>query len=256
MKEPIKALIIDDDNYACENLKILLQANCPQLFVAGFALTIDEAVKQINLLNPQVIFLDMHLGKEEGFDLFSKIDLSKCKIIVVSAFDEFALKAFKFNTIDYLLKPIDIDLLKQAVDRVFTEIDAENTKNNLDTLVKGFANHNALRDFGSLSTITIPTVFGSAFIDYNEIIHCQADRNYTHLFLLNGKKFISSKSLNQIQKLLPDSVFFRIHHSHIINLNQMLEYHKGKQAYVLMKTEISLPISQNKKTDFLKRLGV
>ena len=249
----ITTLLVDDDFKACENLKILISDYCPNLEVIGEANSLEEAAQKIKKLNPTLIFLDMQLGNRLGFELFDIIDLTNHKVIVASAFEDFALKAFQFSTIDYLVKPINPNLLVAAANKVENELDQNDTFNKLNGLIASL--NTKTNAIPVNNKVGIPTVFGSVFIDHNSIIRCEADRNYTKLFMLHGKSIMSSKTMAEIQGLLPESIFVRVHHSHIINLNHMEEYHKGKQGYVLMSDKSTVQISQNKKADFIKRLS-
>ena len=251
---PIKAILVDDDTFACASLKTLIYEYCPDLTVVGEANTLQEAEDLFKAQEPEVIFLDMKMGNEHGFELLKRVNLSNCKIIVASAFEEFAIKAFQFSAIDYLLKPVDIDLLKHAVNKVVQELEANNMNNKLDAIMTSM--QETKTKIEDKNTIAIPTVFGSIFINCSEIIRCEADRNYTQIHLTNQKSFMSSKTLRDIQSLLPTTDFYRIHHSHLINLSYMSEFHKGKQAFVVMRDGAKVPISQNKKVGFTRRLNL
>ncbi len=250
----IKAILVDDDTFACASLKTLINEYCPDLTVVGEANTLQEAEDLFKAQEPGVIFLDMKMGNEHGFELLKRVNLSNCKIIVASAFEEFAIKAFQFSAIDYLLKPVDIDLLKHAVNKVVQELEANNMNNKLEAIMSSIKGAEVVPS--EKCTIAIPTVFGSNFINCSEITRCEADRNYTQIHLNNQKSFMSSKTLSDIQSLLPTTDFYRIHHSHLINLSYMSEFHKGKQAFVVMRDGAKVPISQNKKVGFTRRLNL
>ncbi len=248
----IKALLIDDDFKACKNLNALLSDYCENVEVVGEAYTLNEAVEKIKALKPELLFLDMHLENEVGFDLFNKIDLKDVKVIVVSAFEDFALKAFEFSAIDYILKPVNPARLISAVNKIFNELEKSDSINTINTLIKSFEKNSAEKS--TVNNIGIPTIFGSTFIDYNKIIRCEANRNYTRIYLLDDNPIMSSKNLSEIESLLPSAIFSRVHHSHVINLNQMVEYHKGKNGYLVMSDQSQVQISQNKKASFINRI--
>lgn len=248
----IRTLIVDDDFKAQDNLEILISEYCPKLEVVAKAKNLKDAVKKIKEYSPQLIFLDMELGNERGFDLFDLFDLSDIKVIVASAFEDFAIKAFQFSAIDYLLKPIKPELLQTAVQRVEYELEKKQSINKINAIiesVKAGAINEPVRN-----RIGIPTVFGSIFINFNEIIRCEADKNYTRIYLHQARSIMSSKNLSEIHQILPQSLFVRVHHSHVINMDHMLEYHKGKQSYIVMSDKSSVQVSQTKKADFVKRL--
>jgi two-component system LytT family response regulator len=248
----IRTILVDDDFKAIENLKFLIADYCPNINVVGEANNLSDAAEKVRKLKPQLVFLDMQLGNEKGFDLFDHIDLSNCKIVVASAFEDFALKAFQFSAIDYLLKPIQPDLLQAAAAKVEQELAQNDTVNRINSIIDSIALGSTTEP--TSQKVAIPTVFGSTFIDYTDIIRCEADKNYTRIYMLKGKPIMSSKNLSEIQLLLPGSIFLRVHHSHVINMNHMEEYHKGKQGYVVMSDTSTVQISQNKKADFIKRL--
>jgi two-component system LytT family response regulator len=254
MASELRTIIVDDDYKACQNMKLLIEKHCPDLKYVGEAYTVKDAAALVTKEKPELVFLDMRMGSERGFELFKLADLSNCKVIIASAYEEFAIDAFEFSAIDYLLKPINAKRLQGAVKKAKQEIeDHNNEKSGYHSLI-----HEIQEIKKSTSTphrVSIPTIFGSVFLDYTAIIRCEADRNYTRIFMTDNKTVMSSKNLSEIQSLLPESVFQRIHHSHIINLNFMVEYHKGKQGYVVMSDESEIPISQNKKSSFLDRLS-
>lgn len=251
---PIRTIIVDDDFKACQNMKFLIEGHCPELEYLGEAHSIKEAAKLIKKEIPQLIFLDMRMGSERGFELFDHVDLTNCKVIVASAYEEFAVDAFEFSAVDYLLKPINAGRLRDAVKKAKDEIENQgNEKSGYQSLI--YELQEIKKSTSIPNRISIPTIFGSVFLDYTSIIRCEADRNYTRIFMKDNKTVMSSKNLSDIQSILPESLFQRVHHSHIINLNFMVEYHKGKQGFVVMSDEAKIPISQNKKSSFLDRLS-
>ena len=245
------ALLIDDDYKACANLKFMLSEYCPKVEIVGEAHMLSEAVELIKSNKPNLLFLDMQMEGEFGFDLFNLTNLDECNVIIVSAFEDFALKAFQFSAIDYLLKPINPQKLTKAVAKVEYATSKNKTSNTLKSLIDKLSKTNENHSF---QKVGIPTVFGSKFIDMNHIIRCEADRNYTKIFLKDAHSIMSSKNLSEIQLLFPKDIFIRVHHSSLINLNSIKEYHKGKQAYLIMEDEAVVQISQNKKKEFLKHI--
>lgn len=247
----MKALLIDDDYKACANLKIMLAEYCPDVEVIGEAHHLKNAVPIIESSQPALLFLDMQMDGEHGFDLFSLTDLSTTQVIIVSAFEEFAIRAFKFSAIDYLLKPINPKDLVKAVAKSNEE--QAGGKNSLHSLIELLKNNQK----PSFNRIGIPTVFGSVFIDIKNVIRCEADRNYTKIFIRsNLHPIMSSKNLSSIAELFPDEQFVRVHHSHLVNINYIKEFHRGKQASLILDNGDEVQISQNKKTHLLERLNI
>ena len=247
----MRALLIDDDYKACANLKFLLAEHCPEVEVIGEANFLKDAVEIIESLHPALIFLDVQMSGEVGFDLLGLTDLSNTQIIIVSAYEEFALSAFKIAAIDYLLKPVNPADLVEAVSRARQQKMAG--KSDVEELISLIAN----KQKPAINKIGIPTVFGSTFIDENNIIRCEADRNYTRIVLKGNQKiFMSSKNLSQIESLLATSQFVRVHHSHLVNLNYVHEFHKGKQAFLILENGDNIPISQNKQASVINALNM
>lgn len=245
----LKAIIVDDELKARENLQILLQDFVQSVEVAALCQNISEAIEAVKLHSPEIVFLDIQLQRESGFDLLTKLKEINFEVIFTTAYTEYAIKAFKFSAIDYLLKPIDIEDLKKSVSRVEKRV-GNNMTSRLTELVQNLK-------FGSNENfkIALPTLEGLVFVKVNDIVYCEASSNYTQIFTLEGK-YLVSKTLKEYDDLLSDHNFFRIHNSYLININSIKKYVKGDGGYVVLNNNISLDVSKRKKEAFLNKIGV
>ncbi|MFK8061031.1 MAG: LytR/AlgR family response regulator transcription factor [Polaribacter sp.] len=243
----MKALIIEDEPQAISALKEELYLHCSDIEVIGVAMSVEEAIKKIEKLKPELIFLDIQLSDGYGFDIldyFEKIDF---KIIFTTAYSEYALQAIKTSALDYLLKPINSKELKNAVEKAENENQKELLK-RVDVFIK---NH---KREDSLKKIALQTSEGIFVYDIFNIIKCISDGNYTKIHLVNGKKILVSKTLKELEKILSIQNFERIHHSHIININHLISYNNKDGGYVVMSDKSTLTVSQRRKSDFIKKL--
>jgi two-component system LytT family response regulator len=211
--------------------------------------TVDEAVTAINNTKPDVVFLDIEMQQETGFDLLNKIGEIDFEVIFITAYSDYAIKAIKFSAIDYLLKPIDIEELKNAVLRVIQKREGR-TSGRLQILRD---NLTAPRE---KLKIGLPTTHGIIFTGVENILYCEASSNYTVLYTSDGKEYVASKTLKEYEDLLLEHNFFRIHHSYLVNLSAIKKYVKGDGGHVILANEVSLDVSKRKKTDFLHRYNM
>jgi two-component system LytT family response regulator len=210
---------------------------------------IAEAVEAVAVHSPQVVFLDIQLQRETGFDLLTKLKEINFEVIFTTAYTEYAIKAFKFSAIDYLLKPIDIDELIKAVAKVEKRV-TNNMTSRLTELVQ-----NLKRESPENFKIALPTLEGLVFVNVKDIIYCEASSNYTKIYT-SDEKYLVSKTLKEYDELLSDHNFFRIHNSYLININSIKKYVKGEGGYVVLNNNVSLDVSKRKKEAFLNRIGV
>jgi two-component system, LytTR family, response regulator len=245
----LKALIVDDEPKARENLEILLHDFVEGVEVVALCENISEAVEAVKLHSPDVVFLDIQLQRETGFDLLTKIKEVNFEVIFTTAYTEYAIKAFKFSAIDYLLKPIDIDELKKAAAKVEKRVN-NNMAGRLTQLVQNLK-HGSNENY----KIALPTLDGLVFVKISDILYCEASSNYTQIFT-NEEKYLVSKTLKEYDDLLSDHNFFRIHNSYLININSIKKYVKGEGGYVVLNNDTSLDVSKRKKEAFLNKIGI
>jgi two-component system, LytTR family, response regulator len=245
----LKALIVDDEPKARENLQILLHDFVEGVAVVSLCENIAEATEAVRLHTPDVVFLDIQLQRETGFDLLTKIKEINFEVIFTTAYTEYAIKAFKFSAIDYLLKPIDIEDLKKAVARVEKRV-SNNMTGRLSQLVQ-----NLKQGSNENYKIALPTLDGLVFVKISDILYCEASSNYTQIFTTE-EKYLVSKTLKEYDDLLSDHNFFRIHNSYLININSIKKYVKGEGGYVVLNNDTSLDVSKRKKEAFLNKIGI
>ena len=243
----ITAVIIDDDKNLRKGLKSILQKHVPEITVMAEADSVESGFNAINSFSPQVVFLDIHLTEGTGFDILEKLMKSNGKInshiIFITAHDQYAVKAFKFSALDYLLKPIDPEDLKMAINKIkFLLSEKNNSYNHLDLLLE-----NIRKKVDNFKRIALSTAEGIHLFEIQDIIRCESNDNYTNFFIKGHKPLLISKTLKDYEVLLSQHGFERIHQSHLINITYLKSYIKSDGGYVVMSDGTQLPISQRKK---------
>jgi two-component system LytT family response regulator len=250
---PLRAIIIDDEFNARENLKIIIQEHCPEINIIGLADSAKEARELINTKKPELVFLDISMPIEDGFSLLNSFKDRDFSVVFTTAYNEYALKAFKADAIDYLEKPISIDDLKKAVLKVL-KYHSNNTINN------SAVDYNNLSDSiqlgKQLDKISIPTKNGYVIIDNKDIVNLEASDNYTMIHLRDGSRHLSSKNIKIYEQNLDESIFFRSHKSHIINVEHHLkEFSRSEGNVAIMTNGKYVPISRRKMPYFMNRIN-
>ncbi|MFD0998255.1 LytR/AlgR family response regulator transcription factor [Ohtaekwangia kribbensis] len=245
----INAIIVDDELKSRESLKILLEEFCDNVAVKALCQDVAEAVQAIQQYKPDVVFLDIQLQRETGFDLLTQLGDFDFEVIFTTAYAEYAIKAFKFAAIDYLLKPIDIGELKRALTKVEKRMNASISL-RLQQLMQNLKNTSSEN-----YKLALPTTDGLVFVKMQDILYCEASSNYTEITVMDGKKYIVSRTLKEYEDMLGEHNFYRIHNSYLINLNAIKKYVRGEGGYVIMANDKSLDVSKRKKEGFLARIG-
>lgn len=245
-QKKIKAFIVEDELRSIASLKKLLEDFCPEVEVIAEATTVNQAVDKINSLKPQLVFLDIALPDGDGFEVLERIPDKTFQVIFITAYNKYALRAFEFSALHYLLKPISSDDLQNAVNRFWTNKEQTDLDKKLAVLNE---NLNA-----KSKKLILPTSDGLLIIKLNEIIRCEASRNYTCCYLTNNREQIVSKPLGMFEEILSDYYFFRIHNTHLVNLKYIIKYIKGKGGVVVMKDKTEIHVSKTRKSDFLEEL--
>jgi len=245
----IRAVHIEDEPRNIELLASLIEAHCShQVILVGNAKNIPDAINLIKNTHPQLVYLDIELNKGNAFELLEQLKEIDFQVIFITAFDQYAVKAFRHNAVDYLLKPISISELKEATTKAVEKIDHSSINTNiLDTLKE-------LKLNISNQKIGVPVQDGVVFVNADEIIRCEANGSYSTFYLTNKKTVITTKSLKDIESLLSFSNFVRVHNSWIINTNYIRKYYRGKNSYAEMEDGSVVTISLRKKGDFLSFL--
>lgn len=244
----MKVLIIDDEQHCITTLTWSLQQYCENIEILGSAKNGLEGFEKINYLKPDLIFLDIEMPILSGIDMLEKFEKIDFKIIFTTAYDKYAIKAIKLNACDYLLKPIDKDELINAVEKIQLSPDLPISNERIQNI-----KHN-LHVLPTLQKIAIPSSEGILFFDLNTIVHLEASSNYTVIYFNNDTKLVSSRTLKEYEELLPEEIFFRCHHSHLINLKFIKKYIKGEGGFVDLGHGQMVEVSRRKKLEFLELL--
>lgn len=233
--------IIEDEALSYELLRDLLAQVAPEWEVEGPCTTIRQAIEQIRKHRPQLVFLDVELADGSGFDVLKALEPIDFDVIVTTSHDKYAIQAIKHRALDYLLKPFQREELLSAISKVVQRIKIEPEK-----LMKPPA--------ATLHKLALPTSDGLVFIELEEIIRLESERNYTDFYLTGNRKLVVTRSLKEYEELLTPLGFFRIHHSHIVNLNQITRYVRGEGGYVTLSDGSSVDVSRRRKEEFLSLL--
>lgn len=244
----MKAILIDDEDSAIVTLKYLLTNFCPDVEIIAVANNVQEGLNKIKLHAPDIVFLDIELHDESGFSLLENLNVINFSLIFITAYNTYALKAIKFSAIDYLLKPVDIEELKLAVEKARNKQSASLTTHQIQNLL------NSLKAKERSNIISISTMEGIHYVDVNDLIRCEADSSYTTFFLKSGQKILASKTLKEYEELLEVYGFVRIHHSHIIDLSSVKMYFRNDDTLQLKDGSI-VQISSRKKAEVLEKLA-
>ncbi|ALL07478.1 two-component system response regulator [Pedobacter sp. PACM 27299] len=248
----LNTIIVDDEEFARSSLYFLLQENCENIHISGIAKSVAEA--RLLLSNHQIdlIFLDIAMPGENGFELIPQAQQYNSHVIFTTAFDQYALRAIKANALDYLLKPIDIDELKLAVEKAGKYISLNKKEYNRNESLQNLAAN--LSDRSEIRKISLPNGQGYSLIDINDIIHIEADSNYSVFHLSNKEKITVSKVLKEYEEILPEQQFVRIHKSSIVNLNYLKEYNSKNGVEVLLKNGEKIAVSRRRASDFAEKV--
>ncbi|MFZ6050523.1 LytR/AlgR family response regulator transcription factor [Halocola ammonii] len=255
--QKLTALIVDDELHARENLKMLLDEFCPSVQVVGMASNVEEARSEIDQKLPQIVFLDIRMPSgTEGFELLDKIEEKQFQVVFVTAFKDYAIRAFNANAIHYLLKPIDIEDLKSAVERAKEYFSIfENSSSEFQHYTRSVKNlaENLLSD-KLPKKITLYHSRGFKVIDDTDIVRLKAESNCTNIYFADGSKYLDTKTLRVYEDFLNPVRFVRIHKSHMINLDFLEEYNSQDGNKVILKDGTELPVSRGRLTNFMDRV--
>ncbi len=244
----IKAVIVDDEPYCCESLVTLLERYCPAVTVADICYSGEAALLAIKEQQPQIVFLDIEMPRMNGFEMLEKLPEIHFEIIFTTSYDQYAIKAIRFSALDYLLKPVDREELQRAVQKVIQRLQYP-LPQQLEILL-----HKLHQPVSAVQKIALPTMEGLQMIDVGDIISCASDSNYTILLLKNKQKIIVSRTLKEIEEMLEEYSFLRVHHSYLVNLNEVEKYIKGEGGYLIMSDGSSVDVSRSRKEMLLKKL--
>ena len=245
-----RTILVDDEPRGLSSLKKLLEYNNPELEIVATCSSADEAKVMISQLDPELVFLDIAMPEKTGFDLLNELGEIKFEIIFVTAHNDFMLQAFRFSAVDYLLKPVEDNLLKEAVKRAALRIEEKTTGGQMEALLHNLRN----KDGNQKMKICIPSLKGFQVVKLSEIIYCEASSNYTVFHFTNRPDIIASKPIHEYEQLLEDCGFVRIHKSFVINLEHIKEYVRGEGGVVILSNGQDLEVSRRKKELFMNRM--
>ena len=234
----MRAILVDDESPNLRNLEILLNNYCPSVKVVGTATQIEEAVSLIKLQQPDLLFLDIQMGPNTGFDLLSLLPEKSFEVIFVTAFDQYGIQAVKFAALDYLLKPVNTDELKTAVDKAEHRFKLKSKNEQLNFLLQH------LKQPNDNAKIALPQQNEIRYVPIDEILRCEASNTYTFFFLTNGDKVLISKSLKEYADLFKPKGFLRCHQTHLVNPAYIKSWLKEDGGVLLMQNGDKIPVSK------------
>ena len=243
----LSTLIIDDEKHAREGLSTLLELYCPKVQILGDTDNIEDGLHLIQKWNPDLVLLDIAIGERTGFELLDQLPSMDFQLIFTTAFSEFAVKAFRYHAIDYLLKPIQPQQLLSAIEKVSNSQKTNQLQEQLKALKQSLHS-------GQPDKVIIPTMEGLHFIQMDTIVHAEGSGNYSTFHLGNGDKIVASKNLKYYEDLLPAESFFRAHQSHLVNIRYIKKI-RTLEGYVVELQEGShIPLAKKRKEDLLALL--
>ena len=240
----MKAIIVDDLSDARLAIRSDVEAYCPEVLIVGEADGVVSGAKMIKELEPDLIFLDIQMQDGSGFDLLEITGTDKFKVIFTTASDEYAIKAFKFSAVDYLMKPIDPDELKEAVEKSL-----KNAHNGSVEVLK-----DVIQD-GSIKRIALNTQEKILIKEISEIVRCESNVNYTMFYFSDSTRLLVTKTLKEYDELLSTYDFLRVHQSHLINSKYVKEYNKSDGGYLVLKDNSTVPVSTRRKNIVMEMIA-
>ncbi|MDZ7604231.1 MAG: LytTR family DNA-binding domain-containing protein [Cyclobacteriaceae bacterium] len=245
----IKAIIIDDEHFGRQALGKALEQFCPEVEIISVCEGPKQGIGAIIKLKPNLVFLDIQMPEMSGFDVLQQLSPINFEVIFVTSYDQYAIKAIKFSALDYLLKPIDVGDLMQAVKKMEGRIQSKPNAFTYQSVL-----HNIQHKAGKINRIAVPSMEGIDFFSTTDIIYFKADGNYTTIFLTNQRKHVISKNLKEFESLLSSSGFCRTHNSFLIHLYHVQKYIKGEGGYVMLTEGHHVEVSRRRKDAFLNML--
>jgi two-component system LytT family response regulator len=244
----IRAILIDDEVHCLDTLHILLSDYCPEVTILDRCLSAKRGLEAIEKGKPDLVFLDIEMPVMNGFELLKQFDILPFAVIFTTSYDQYAIKAIRFSALDYLLKPIDKTELQQAVQKAAQKSQPP-TARQFELLFEKLQQPKAPNP-----NIALPTMEGLQMVPVGCIVYCESESNYTIFHLKGQGKIVVSRTLKEIEELLSDHAFLRVHHSYLVNLNEISRYIKGEGGYVIMNDNSHIDVSRSKKELLLKKL--
>jgi two-component system, LytTR family, response regulator len=248
--QKLKAIIIDDESSSRNTLRQKIGTYCPELDIVSECENGESGIETIEKAKPDIVFLDVEMPRMNGFVMLQHLKNRDFELIFTTAYDHYAIRAIRYSALDYLVKPIDVEELKAASAKAVEKRLKHAPNERIETLL-----HNLLDEKNASSRIAIPSQEGLQFVEIAHIIYLEAESNYTIIYVKEGHKITVSKTLKDFEELLPQQLFIRIHHSHIINRNHIQKYIRGEGGQVIMTNGKILDVARRKKEEFLKVIG-
>lgn len=243
----MRAAILDDEPHNGQLLAHLLGQFFPEIETVEQFTDSVEAVEALKQNPPDLLFLDIEMPQLNGFDVLNRLLPLQFRVIFVTAYDKYAVRAFRYSALDYLLKPIDVEEFKKAVQKALSQGPAQTEQ--LD-MMRAVQQTDAVPD-----RLAISSQDGLQIIDTNDIVHCESESNYTKIHLRNNQKILVSRTLKDLEELLDSELFFRLHHSHLVNLRSVRRYLRGEGGEVILENSSQIPVARSKKEEFLRRFA-
>lgn len=246
----IRSILIDDEPRGLTSLQKLLELNCPEVHVMQCCSNAEEAKRAIEDLHPDLVFLDIAMPGKNGFELLQELPVIDFEIIFVTAHDSFTTQALHLSAVDYLLKPVDDDLLVDAVKRAARKIEDRSGKQQIETFLHNIRHQGAEQKM----KLCIPSMKGFQVVEIHDIIYCEASSNYTNFYFTNRSLICASKPIHEYETLLEDAGFVRVHKSYVVNLDHIKEYLRGEGGSLLLSGGQEIEVSRRKKELLMQRM--
>lgn len=250
----IRTVIVDDDESNITNLRILLNTYCPNVEILACATDIKQAIIDIKTIKPDLVFLDVEIKNSTGFDLLEQLEKRDFNVVFVTAFDQYAIKALRFSAVDYLLKPIVIEDLENAVNKVQKRMKSTDNSGSNQFLELENLMSNLRKEIRSTRRIALPMNGQIDFVAVSEIRRCIGESAYTTFYFKDGSKKVVSRTLKEYENLLTEYGFSRVHKSHLVNISCIKSFVKSGAAYILLDDGDTVPVSDLKKVQLIKQL--
>jgi len=244
----LKAVVIEDELQTRDAVIRIIEEECPEIIVIGSANNVSSGIDIINDTHPDILLLDVELSDGNAFDILKNIDSHSSRIIFVTAYEEYALRAIKFSAFDYILKPFSKEELKNAVLKAKDAVLKRISDTSITTLLNNIENKKEKK-------IVLKSTDDVHLVNVNDILRCEADTSYTKFYLINGSVITNSTNLKEYEELLSDYNFFRVHHSHLVNINKVVKFRKGNASYLLMTDGSEVPVSNRKKERLIEKFN-